>query len=269
MIYANTTRFEPAQEQARMDYVTEGGGLVAVHCASAAFGNSDRFIALLGGRFRSHRTGTFRPRNAVPTPPVMQGFESFESWDETYVHDRHNKAGRTVLEIREAKIQRPLAAAKSMEHVVVPGGFELELFAAEPDIKKAVTMAWDERGRAWIVETVDYPNRLVPPGQPGNDRIVLAVGSTRSRFHRAQKGVRRGSARQISPVRKPDQSGPVPLERLRRRCRTRRRSTPGTRKNPITPMRSESRPNFTASARIRRCARRSSAPSYRNRRCAN
>jgi type 1 glutamine amidotransferase len=90
MIYANTTRLESAQEQALVDYVTQGGGLIAVHCASAAFGNSDRFIALVGGRFKSHQTGTFRTRIAEPNSPVMQGFSGFESWDETYVHDRHN-----------------------------------------------------------------------------------------------------------------------------------------------------------------------------------
>ena len=101
LIYANTTRLESAQEQALVDYVTQGGGLIAVHCASAAFGNSDRFIALVGGRFRSHQTGTFRTRIAEPNNPLMQGFAGFESWDETYVHDRHNEANRTVLEFRE------------------------------------------------------------------------------------------------------------------------------------------------------------------------
>jgi putative membrane-bound dehydrogenase-like protein len=33
-------------------------------------------------------------------------------------------------------------------------------------------MAWDERGRLWIAETVDYPNNLQPPGK-GNDRITI------------------------------------------------------------------------------------------------
>ena len=31
----------------------------------------------------------------------MKGYAAFESWDETYVHDRHNETGRTVLEFRE------------------------------------------------------------------------------------------------------------------------------------------------------------------------
>src|SRR5688572_9011093 len=60
LLYANTTRLTPAQEAALMDYVTQGGGFVPVHCASACFGNSDKFIALVGGRFKSHQTDTFR-----------------------------------------------------------------------------------------------------------------------------------------------------------------------------------------------------------------
>ncbi len=33
-------------------------------------------------------------------------------------------------------------------------------------------MNWDERGRLWIAESVDYPNSLQPAGK-GNDRIVI------------------------------------------------------------------------------------------------
>ena len=71
------------------------------------------------------------------------------------------------------KIQLGLTVEKSMEHIVVPGGFELQLFAADPDVRKPIAMAWDERGRTWILESVDYPSNLLPPGQPGNDRIVI------------------------------------------------------------------------------------------------
>src|SRR5262249_3991161 len=38
-----------------------------------------------------------------PNHPVMKGFSGFESWDETYVHTKHNEKDRTVLEYREEK----------------------------------------------------------------------------------------------------------------------------------------------------------------------
>jgi hypothetical protein len=55
---------------------------------------------------------------------------------------------------------------------VAPAGFELQLFAAEPEIGKPLCMNWDERGRLWVAESVDYPNELQPPGQ-GHDRITI------------------------------------------------------------------------------------------------
>ena len=51
-----------------------------------------------------------------------------------------------------------------MRRMIVPEGFHVELFAAEPDIGgKPICMTWDERGRLWIAETVDYPNELQQP----------------------------------------------------------------------------------------------------------
>jgi uncharacterized protein len=70
------------------------------------------------------------------------------------------------------KLQEPLAAAQSMKHTQVPPGFELQLFASEPDIVKPIAMTWDERGRLWLAETIDYPNEI-HPGRPGNDRIKI------------------------------------------------------------------------------------------------
>ena len=37
---------------------------------------------------------------AEPDHPIMKGFRGFESWDETYVHHKHNEKDRTVLEYR-------------------------------------------------------------------------------------------------------------------------------------------------------------------------
>jgi putative membrane-bound dehydrogenase-like protein len=70
------------------------------------------------------------------------------------------------------KLQEALTPYASMTHIQVPPGFELKLFASEPDIVKPIAMAWDERGRLWIAETVDYPNDI-HPGKPGRDRIRI------------------------------------------------------------------------------------------------
>jgi putative heme-binding domain-containing protein len=39
----------------------------------------------------------------------------------------------------------------------LPEGFEIELVAAEPDIRKPLNIAFDDRGRLWVTDTVEYP----------------------------------------------------------------------------------------------------------------
>jgi putative membrane-bound dehydrogenase-like protein len=70
------------------------------------------------------------------------------------------------------KMQKPVEPAESAKHMALPRGFEIALFASEPEIAKPICMAWDHRGRLWIAETRDYPNEMQPPGQ-GRDRIKI------------------------------------------------------------------------------------------------
>lgn len=272
LLYANYEGDLPAEyEQALLTYVREGGGFVPVHCAAGNFRTSEAFVRLLGAQFASHDTATFRTRIVEPDHPVMQGFEGFESWDETYVHKNHNPEGRTVLayrgdepytwvreegkgrvfytawghdertwrnpgfldllergirwavgqdvptalaerEIRDPfeyavldvpfppphrvrmqyeatvgpmdrksnyplfyQMQLALSPEESMERMIVPPGFRVELFASEPDIVNPIAMTWDERGRLWVVESVEYPYpREMWPDGGGKDRIVIA-----------------------------------------------------------------------------------------------
>ena len=72
------------------------------------------------------------------------------------------------------KMQKPVEPAESIKHMVVPKGLKVELFAAEPLIYRPICMNWDEKGRLWIAETVDYPNELKPKGD-GRDVETLAA----------------------------------------------------------------------------------------------
>jgi putative membrane-bound dehydrogenase-like protein len=42
--------------------------------------------------------------------------------------------------------------------MVVPPGFKAEVFASEPMIRQPVTASFDERGRLWVIEYLQYPN---------------------------------------------------------------------------------------------------------------
>ncbi|MCW1923420.1 ThuA domain-containing protein [Luteolibacter arcticus] len=70
------------------------------------------------------------------------------------------------------KAQKPLSAEDSMKLAQVPAGFELSLFASEPDIVNPIFVNWDHRGRAFVIQTVDYPNNL-HSGNLGNDKIII------------------------------------------------------------------------------------------------
>lgn len=69
--------------------------------------------------------------------------------------------------------QAPLPPLDSMRYTQVPADFELQLFASEPDVVKPIWVAWDERGRAWVVEARDYPHGLVKEGEPGQAAIKI------------------------------------------------------------------------------------------------
>lgn len=285
VLYANIEKIEPQQADALLAFVEGGKGFVPLHCASFCFQNSPKMIALMGAQFQKHGGEIFSTKKAEVKHPILQNYQPFRSWDETYVHTKHNEKNRTVLEYRVAgmqaegarrepwtwirtqgkgrvfytawghdhrtwsepgfhelvergivwacggdlsdiiarpkpsfqrafpipemtklptdlkpfeyidvgseipnyvpstqwgkqekpltQMQKPIPAEESLKHIVVPKGFRVELFAAEPDFQgKPICMAWDERGRLWVAETVDYPNELQPPGK-GRDRIRI------------------------------------------------------------------------------------------------
>ena len=71
------------------------------------------------------------------------------------------------------KYQLPLSPEESKKLIQVPPEFKLELFASEPDIINPIAMDWDERGRLWVIETVDYPNTVREASGVGDDRIKI------------------------------------------------------------------------------------------------
>jgi putative membrane-bound dehydrogenase-like protein len=56
--------------------------------------------------------------------------------------------------IRETPALSPEAERAALH---VPEGFEVQLFAAEPQINKPINLAFDAKGRLWVSSTVEYP----------------------------------------------------------------------------------------------------------------
>lgn len=53
---------------------------------------------------------------------------------------------------------------------VLPEGFEVNLFAADPQIAKPIQMNFDPQGRLWIASSETYPH--IEPGAVANDKII-------------------------------------------------------------------------------------------------
>ncbi len=286
ILYANIDAIEPDQARALLDYVASGKGFIPIHCATYCFRNSPEVVALMGAQFQKHGTGEMTTLSAGARHPIVEGYKTFNSWDETYVHHLHNETKRVVLEYRVGDLQadgntrepwtwirthgsgrvfytawghdqrtwsqpgfhdllergirwacgegdvgmphesspkiefvlpkmkalpenlkpfdyvdvgpkipnypadktwgrqkeplslmqQPVPSTESMQHMVTPEGMHVELFADEAMLKgqmfqgKPIAMSWDELGRLWICETLDYPNELKDNGK-GRDRI--------------------------------------------------------------------------------------------------
>jgi len=65
-----------------------------------------------------------------------------------------------------------LSPEQEAESFRLPEGFQIELFASEPQISKPLNMAFDGRGRLWITDTVEYPYPA-PPDRPGRDSVKV------------------------------------------------------------------------------------------------
>lgn len=70
--------------------------------------------------------------------------------------------------VRTTAFQTP---EEEMADFVLPPGFEVTLFASEPDITKPINMAFDEKGRLWVSQSSEYPIKA-GEGQ-GTDRISI------------------------------------------------------------------------------------------------
>jgi putative membrane-bound dehydrogenase-like protein len=65
-----------------------------------------------------------------------------------------------------------LSPADERKSFAVPPGFQVRLFASEPEVVNPVAMSFDERGRLWVLELYEYPLGA-KPGAKGRDRIKI------------------------------------------------------------------------------------------------
>ena len=60
-----------------------------------------------------------------------------------------------------------LKPAEAVAKMSIPEGFEVKIFAAEPDIAEPIAFCFDDRGRMWVAENLNYRTRR----QHTNDQV--------------------------------------------------------------------------------------------------
>ncbi len=84
-----------------------------------------------------------------------------------------NKPSGNQLTGQHAPAATPaLSPEEAQKKFTLPGGFEIRLFASEPEVVNPVAMTWDERGRLWVLELYEYPLGA-KKGEKGRDRIKI------------------------------------------------------------------------------------------------
>src|SRR6266446_2683255 len=68
--------------------------------------------------------------------------------------------------------ERAMSPEDSLKAMHLSEDFHVELFASEPDVMSPVEMAFDENGKIYVAEMLDYPDDPTP-GNPPRSRIRL------------------------------------------------------------------------------------------------
>ena len=66
-------------------------------------------------------------------------------------------------------IEKPFTPLEAAKTIQVPKGFNVTLFAGEPDIKQPIAFCIDDRGRLWVAEANNYPDKKAGK----KDRIII------------------------------------------------------------------------------------------------
>lgn len=67
---------------------------------------------------------------------------------------------------------KPMDPAEVVKTAKLPPGFQMTVFAAEPDVVQPIAFTLDDRGRLWVVEGLTYPT-WITDGKPGRDRVTI------------------------------------------------------------------------------------------------
>ncbi|MEZ5386714.1 MAG: c-type cytochrome [Prosthecobacter sp.] len=67
----------------------------------------------------------------------------------------------------------PMPAEEAAASMELPPGFKCVVFAAEPDVRQPIAMAWDPKGRLWVAENYTYAENPSRWDTKLRDRVII------------------------------------------------------------------------------------------------
>ena len=157
-------------------------------------------------------TEIMRHQFVVYTGP-LNDVELTNAWTEfTGNRSTYSTSALWGIAQREGRDAKFLTADEAVAQMSVIDGYRVNAWAAEPMVVQPMAFCWDDRGRLWVAENLDYESRNDGFSNAGNSRIVIledtdhdGVADTRKVFldhiifsvgdcRRLRRRLRRGAA---------------------------------------------------------------------------
>ena len=111
----------------------------------------------------SREGGYTMPMQLLRSLVLIMGAAMVASAADDFPEPINNQKGEHVL-------TSPEAARKKFK---LPPGFNISLFAHEPDVRQPIALTTDTRGRLWVAECYSYDDRSINYSADQRDRIVV------------------------------------------------------------------------------------------------
>src|SRR6185295_11684351 len=92
-------------------------------------------------------------------------------YQETPMKRRFSIIAALFLGVQLAAGEALPAPEEERRSFVVADGFEVNLFASDPQMAKPININFDPKGRLWVASSETYPQ--VKPGEVPNDKIIV------------------------------------------------------------------------------------------------
>jgi putative membrane-bound dehydrogenase-like protein len=155
-----------------------GGGPWMETCVELRLKKEDKLIARVSGieeenlrRVAVDLRGYKDQEMCIRLVDKHSGHWGHINFDDFRFHDKKPNVPRPGG-VRDEYKYAGLPPEKAAQVMTVPEGFEVTLFAGEPDVMQPIAMCLDDRGRVWVAEAYSYPIRRKDPKEC-KDRILI------------------------------------------------------------------------------------------------